>query len=594
MNYIKILGGFMGVYKKLFKYVPEKKHLAYISMFLASISAFLSVAAYYILWQFLHSLLVSVDFSNSKLYALCMVGFLVANVVFTFFATWMSHLLAFRLETNLRKEAVKHLMRASFSFFDSNASGKIRKLIDDNAAETHMIVAHLIPDNTVAMLTPLLMFVTMFIVDWQLGLLLLVVTLFGGWQVRSMMGEKTFMDQYMKALEKMNAEAVEYVRGIQVVKIFRGTIQSFKAFYDSVVSYSRDVLNYTFSCRTPWVFFQMLFNLFITFTIPFAILFLNRGATPMLIVAKVVFFATFAGLIYICFMRVMYVGMYNVQAGQVIDKLEGLFNDMENNKIEGGSEEVFENHNIEFKNVTFAYGEDEILKGLSFRLAEKKTYALVGSSGGGKSTIAKLISGFYKIKGGEILIGGKNISSYSQDALMKNVAFVFQNAKLFKMSIFDNVKLGNKNASDDEVRQAMKAAQCEPILARFKDGDATLIGSKGVHLSGGEVQRIAIARAILKNAPIIILDEASAATDPENEYEIQQAFSALMKDKTVIMIAHRLSSIKNVDEILVIEEGKIMERGSDGELQAKAGKYKSLQDLFSKANTWKVDDGRSV
>ena len=578
----------MSVYKKLFKYVPEKKYLAIISMCLAGVAAFLSVFAYYILWQFLYSILVANDVSKSWYFALLIVGFLASTVVFAFLATWASHLLAFRLETNLRREAIKHLMSASFSFFDENASGKIRKLIDDNASETHMIVAHLIPDNTVAIITPILMFVIMFLVDWQLGILLLLVTISGGWQVKSMMGEKTFMDKYMKALERMNSEAVEYVRGIQVVKIFRGSIESFKSFYDSVVSYSRDVLSYTFSCRTPWIFFQMLFNIFITFTVPFAIIYLNRGVLQSLIIAKVVFFASFAGLIYLCFMRVMYVGMYNMQAGQVIDKLENLFNDMEKNKIEHGTEETFENHNIEFKNVTFGYGDEDILKDLNFKLNEKKTYALVGSSGGGKSTIAKLISGFYKIKSGEILIGGKNINSYSRNALMKNIAFVFQNAKLFKKSIFENVKMGRPDASEDEVRHAMKAAQCEPILARFKDGDATLIGSKGVHLSGGEVQRIAIARAILKNAPIIILDEASAATDPENEYEIQQAFAALMKDKTVIMIAHRLSSIKNVDEILVIENGCVSERGSHTELEGKASKYKALQDLFAKANTWRV------
>ncbi len=580
----------MGTYKKLFKYVPEKKHLAYISTILAGIATIVSVGAYYILWKFLYALLVKSDVSNSRMYALYMVALLVANIVFTFVATWASHLLAFRLESNLRREAIKHLMSASFSFFDTNTSGKVRKLIDDNAAETHMIVAHLIPDNTTAILTPILMFATMFWVDWQMGVLLLIVTLCGAWQVRSMMGEKAFMEKYMKALEKMNAEAVEYVRGIQVVKIFKGSIQSFKNFYDSVIDYSRDVLNYSISCRTPWVFFQMFFNLFITFTIPFAIIYLNKGASPMLIVAKVIFFACFAGLIYLCFMRVMYVGMYNMQAGQVVDKLEKLYADMENNKVEHGTEETFANHNIEFKNVTFGYGDENILQDLSFKLPEQKTYALVGSSGGGKSTIAKLISGFYKIKGGEILIGGKNISSYSRNALMKNIAFVFQNAKLFKTSIFENVKIGNPKASDDEVMAALKAAQCEPILARFKDGKDTLIGSKGVHLSGGEVQRIAIARAMLKNAPIIILDEASAATDPENEYEIQQAFSALMKGKTVIMIAHRLSSIKNVDEILVVEKGSIIERGSDEMLRAKGGKYKALQDLFAKANTWRVYD----
>ena len=580
----------MGIYKKLFKYVPEKKYLAYISMFLASIAAILAVGAYYILWDFLYAFLVQKNVNNSKIYAIIIVSFLASNILFTFLATWASHLLAFRLETNLRKTAINHLMKASFSFFDTNASGKIRKLIDDNAAETHTIVAHLIPDNTNAILTPILLFVVMFLADWQLGVLLLIITIIATFQVKFMMGEKTFMDTYMKALERMNAEAVEYVRGIQVVKIFRGTIQSFKAFYDSVIGYSKDVLAYTYSCRIPWVSFQVLLNMCIVFTIPFAIIYLNHGANVNLIIAKVIFFACFAGLLLSAFMRIMYVGMYGMQANQVITKLETLFDEMEKNKLEHGKEERFENYNIEFKNVSFGYGDENILKNVSFTLPEKKTYALVGSSGGGKSTIAKLISGFYKVKEGEILIGGKNITSYSNEALMKNIAFVFQNAKVFKTSIFENVKMGNSEATDDEVMKALKVAQCEPILARFKEREKTLIGSKGVHLSGGEVQRIAIARAILKNAPIIILDEASAATDPENEYEIQQAFSALMKDKTVIMIAHRLSSIKNVDEILVIENGNIIERGNDETLQKLAGKYKSLQDLFSKANTWRIYD----
>ena len=580
----------MGIYKKLFKYVPEKKYLAYISMFLASIAAILAVGAYYILWNFLYAFLVQKNVNNSKIYAIIIVSFLASNILFTFLATWASHLLAFRLETNLRKTAITHLMEASFSFFDTNASGKIRKIIDDNAAETHMIVAHLIPDNTNAILTPILLFVVMFLADWQLGVLLLIITILATFQVKFMMGEKTFMDTYMKALERMNAEAVEYVRGIQVVKIFRGTIQSFKAFYDSVIGYSKDVLAYTYSCRIPWVSFQVLLNMCIVFTIPFAIIYLNHGANVNLIIAKVIFFACFAGLLLSAFMRIMYIGMYGVQANQVITKLETLFDEMEKNKLEHGKEERFENYNIEFKNVSFGYGDENILKNVSFTLPEKKTYALVGSSGGGKSTIAKLISGFYKVKEGEILIGGKNITSYSNEALMKNIAFVFQNAKVFKTSIFENVKMGNSEATDDEVMKALKVAQCEPILARFKEREKTLIGSKGVHLSGGEVQRIAIARAILKNAPIIILDEASAATDPENEYEIQQAFSALMKDKTVIMIAHRLSSIKNVDEILVIENGNIIERGNDETLQKLAGKYKSLQDLFSKANTWRIYD----
>ena len=451
-----------------------------------------------------------------------------------------------------------------------------------------MLVAHLIPDNISALFTPIFMFIIVFAVDVKLGFLLLGVALIGGAQMMFMMGNKNFMQKYQAALERMNAEAVEYVRGMQIVKIFKSTVESFKAFYEAITGYSDLAYKYTLSCRSPYVMFQVLFNLFAVFTIPAAIYFMNKGADGNFIIAKIVFFVCIAGILFSAFMRVMYVGMYNFQAKSVVDKLENLFADMEKDNLEHGTEEKFDNFGIEFKNVSFGYTDEKILKDVSFTLEPNKTYALVGSSGGGKSTIAKLISGFYKINSGEILIGGKNISSYSRNALMRSIAFVFQTSKLFKTSIFENVKMGNKNASDEEVMNALRLARCEDILAKFPEREKTVIGSKGVHLSGGEIQRVAIARAILKNADIIILDEASAAADPENEYEIQQAFSNLMKNKTVIMIAHRLSSIKNVDEILVVEDGNIVERGSDAELMQKGGKYSRLQKLYSQANEWRV------
>ncbi|QEJ94005.1 ABC transporter ATP-binding protein [Treponema phagedenis] len=580
----------MNTYKKLLKYTPEKMHCAYISIFFSAVSVFLQIAAYWFLWKFLHALIVEKKIQDGKFYAITIVALLIANLLIGFFAVWASHILGFRLETNLRKAATDHLMKASFAFFDMNPSGKIRKLIDDNAAETHMIVAHLIPDNVAALLTPILMFILVFMVDVQLGILLLIVALIGGLQMKLMMGDKSFMEQYMLALERLNAEAVEYVRGMQVVKIFRGTVESFKAFYEAITAYAKLALNYSNSCRTPYVSFQVLFNLFTLFTVPVAIVYINRGAGIELILAKIIFYVCFAGILFASFMRVMYVGMYNFQAAQVVDKLENLFTEMQKDNLTHGTVEKFDNFDIEFKNVSFAYGEENVLNNVSFKLEGKKNYALVGSSGGGKSTIAKLISGFYKINDGAIFIGGKNISEYSQKALMENIAFVFQNAKLFKTSIFENVKMGNKNASDAEVMEALKQARCDDILDKFKEREHTVIGSQGVHLSGGETQRIAIARAILKNANIIILDEASAAADPENEYEIQQAFSNLMKDKTVIMIAHRLSSIRNVDEILVVDEGSIVERGSDAELMAQDTRYKKLQNLFLEANNWRVYD----
>ena len=546
------------------------------------------MGAFWFLWKFLYALLVTKSVTDGSMYATVIVSLLAGYSVVYFCALWASHVLGFRLESNLRKTAIKHLMNASFAFFDMNPSGKIRKLIDDNAQETHMLIAHLIPDNISALFTPIFMFIIVFAVDVKLGLLLVAVAVIGGVQMMFMMGNKDFMRKYQAALERMNAEAVEYVRGMQIVKIFKSTVESFKAFYEAITGYSDLAYKYTLSCRTPYVLFQVLFNLFSVFTIPAAVYFMNKGADGNLIIAKIIFFVCIAGILFSAFMRVMYVGMYNFQAKSVVDKLENLFAEMEKDNLEHGTEETFDNFGIEFKNVSFGYTEEKILKDVSFKLEPNKTYALVGSSGGGKSTIAKLISGFYKINSGEILIGGKNISSYSKHALMHHIAFVFQTSKLFKTSIFENVKMGNKDASDEEVMTALRLARCEDILAKFPEREKTIIGSKGVHLSGGEIQRVAIARAILKNADIVILDEASAAADPENEYEIQQAFSNLMKNKTVIMIAHRLSSIKNVDEILVVEDGNIAERGSDAELMQKGGKYSHLQGLYSKANEWRV------
>ena len=578
----------MNVYKRLFKYVPEKIYCAYISAGLAVLSATLSILPYWFLWKFLHALIAAKNYAGSQQYAVLIVGVMIVQGLIYFGALWASHLLAFRLETNLKIEGINHLMKASFAFFDTNASGTIRKTIDDNTQETHMIVAHLIPDNITAFLMPFLMIGVMFAVDYRLGILLIVVTLIGAAQVRWMFGEQSFMKIYKASLDKMNAEAVEYVRGMQVIKIFKSTVQSFKNFYDSIMMYSKYSIEYVYSCRTPFVIFQVIFNIIIAIVVPFAIIALHREEAAAEVLTRVIFFAAFGGVMFAALMRIMYVGMYQMQAQMVVDKFEEIFESMKKDGLEHGARETFDNFDIEFRNVSFKYAKDYVLKDVSFHLAEHKTYALVGSSGGGKSTIAKLISGFYKINEGSILIGGHDIAEYSEKALLSTIAFVFQNAKLFKTSIFENVHIGNPSASHEEVMKALEEARCGDILDKFPERENTIIGAKGVHLSGGETQRIAIARAILKNADIIILDEASAAADPENEYEIQQAFSNLMKDKTVIMIAHRLSSIRSVDEILVIDGGTVIERGSDADLMQKDGQYRRLQEMYARANAWRV------
>lgn len=578
----------MDIYKKLFKYVPDKKYLIYSGIFMSMISSALSILPYWFLYKFLNEFILMKNFERAQYYAFIIFIIMVLQSLIYFFAAWLTHLFAFRLESNLRKKGIEHLMNASFYFFDVNQSGRIRKIIDDNATDTHMIVAHLIPDITLALITPILLFVIMFSVDIYLGIATVILTILSAIFTVLMYGDIKFMDKYNKSLERVNSESVEYVRGMQVLKIFKASIFSFKSFYDSIIDYSKSAYEYSKSCNNPFVIFQIILLGAGAYIIPFAIMISKGTQNNLEVMIKLIFFTCFIGTLFSCYMRIMYLGMHQYMASQAVDKLETLFGEMEENGIKYGTDTYFKDYNIEFKNVSFKYDDKFILENLSFKLNENKTYALVGSSGGGKSTIAKLISGFYKIDEGEILIGDKNITNYSRESLMNNISFVFQNSKLFKTTIFENVKIGNENASYEEVMKALKMARCDDILDKFKTRENTIIGSKGVYLSGGEIQRIAIARAILKDAKIIILDEASAASDPENEHEIQLAFSNLIKEKTVIIIAHRLSSIKNVDEILVVDKGQIVERGTDTELLKNNGRYKFLQDLFSQANEWRI------
>lgn len=576
------------LYKKLFSYAPERTMWAYISMFLSAISVFIFMAAYWCLWKVFEEVLVVGDFTKAKHYGGLVVVLMILRGIVAIVGAMCSHYLGFRLETNLRRKGLYKLLDASFSFFDSNNSGQIRKIIDDNAGNTHKTVAHLIPDNIAAILTPILMLTMAFIIDYRLGILLIITTLIGLWQYKKMYGGEDLMEKFDMSLEEMSAATVEYIRGMQVIKVFGITVKFYKTLIDSIFTYRDYVYDYSLSCRRPYVSFQVLFNIYYAIAVPFAVVFISKGEPAMLILAKIIFFAVFSGLMFMSFMAIMFTSMDNFSAKQAIDKLENLIEAMDKEKLQYGSETEFLNFDIEFKEIDFKYDKKYVLKNFNLKLQGDKTYALVGSSGGGKSTIAKLISGFYPVDKGAILIGGKKIETYSEKALLKNIAFVFQDSKLFKTSIYENVRIGNPDADKDDVMEALKLAKCESILEKFPEREDTVIGSKGVYLSGGEIQRIAIARAMLKDARIVILDEASAATDPENEYELQEAFSQLMKNKTVIMIAHRLPSIRNVDEILFIENGEVVERGTDLELMNKNGRYKEFQEMYSRANEWRI------
>lgn len=580
----------MKIYKKLFAYVQDKKYLGFLAIVFSAISAVLTVYGFYLIYKFLDNLIINSDLSGAESIALKSVITLTSGAIFYSVSGTCSHILGFRLETNLRKRGIDGLEKASFRFFDLNPSGQIRKIIDDNAAQTHQVVAHMIPDSSQAIVTPVLVLALGFIVSIRVGITLLALTIIDGLILGAMMGEQEFMKIYQEALSKLSAETVEYVRGMQVVKIFRANVESFKSFYKAIKYYSKYAYDYSLSCKKPYVLYQWLFFGLIAILIIPIVYFMTSLGSAKVILLELIMILFLSGVLFVSFMRIMWYAMYISQGNYAVDTLEALYNDMQKDKLVHGNVNNFKNYNIEFDNVSFAYNDKAVIENLSFKLEEGKSYALVGSSGSGKSTVAKLISGFYNVNEGNIKIGGIPISEYSDQALIKAISFVFQDSKLFKKSIYDNVALANKDATKDDVRRALKLAGCDLILDKFPERENTIIGSKGVYLSGGEKQRIAIARAILKDSKIIIMDEASASIDPDNEFELQKAFKNLMKDKTVIMIAHRLSTIKDLDEILVMDSGKIIERGSDKELMSSDTKYKRLQDMFNSANEWRVSN----
>ena len=580
----------MKIYKKLFAYVQDKKYLGFLAIIFSVISAVITVYGYYLIYRFLDNLIIHTDLSGAENLAIKSALILTAGAIFYFASGAFSHLLGFRLETNLRKRGIDGLENASFRFFDLNPSGKIRKIIDDNAAQTHQVVAHMIPDSAQAIITPVLVLVLGFIVSIRVGITLLALTIIGCLILGAMMGEQKFMKIYQEALSKLSAETVEYVRGMQVVKIFRANVESFKSFYKAIKDYSKYAYDYSLSCKKPYVLYQWLFFGLIAILIIPIVYFMTSLGSAKMILLELIMILFLSGVLFVSFMRMMWYSLYISQGNYAVDTLEALYKEMQKDKLEHGNLNNFENYNIEFDNVSFAYNDKSVIENLSFKLEEGKSYALVGSSGSGKSTVAKLISGFYNVNEGKIKIGGIPISEYSDEALIKAISFVFQYSKLFKKSIYDNVALANKEATKDDVMRALKLAGCDLILDKFPEREKTIIGSKGIYLSGGEKQRIAIARAILKDSKIIIMDEASASIDPDNEFELQKAFKNLMKDKTVIMIAHRLSTIKDVDEILVMDNGKIIERGSDKELMSQDTSYKRLQEMFNSANEWRVSN----
>ena len=501
-----------------------------------------------------------------------------------------SHAAAFQMEKNLKMAALQHLAKMPMGYFDANPSGKLRKIIDENSTQTESYVGHQLPDLVGAYVTMIASLVLMLCFDWHIGLPLLL--LFGiGFMLQFMlMGKDSmkFMQNYQDSLETMNHEAVEYIRGISVVKVFGQTVQSFTKFNKAIKDYSDNAMAFTMACRTGMVAFTAVINSPFLVLIPAAVLSGVFSDNMVHFTENFLFYLIFTPACGVMLNKIMYMSNYKMQAQESMRRIDMILNAEQQSETEKPKQKT--GNDIVFENVTFSYENalNPAAKNLSFVVKEGTTTALVGPSGCGKSTTASLIPRFYDVTEGKIKIGGVDVRELSQADLMKNVAFVFQNPKLFKESLLDNICAGRRDATREEALHAAHLAQCDDILAKFTDGIDTVVGSKGVYLSGGEAQRIAIARAILKDAPIIVLDEATAFADPENEVQIQKALTELTEGKTVIMIAHRLSTIQGVDQILVMKDGELAEQGNHTALLEKEGIYAHMWKDYIKTTKWHI------
>lgn len=571
----------------------KRKVLLPAAMLLSALSALAGMLPYILIWLIVRELLEHGEITSSGnvvTYAWWAAGMAVASIVLYFAALMSSHLAAFRVESNLRKEAMRQIVRMPLGFFDINTSGRIRKIIDDNAGVTHSFLAHQLPDLAATFLVPLVAAILIFVFDWILGLACIVPVIIAMLVMGFMMNAegRQFMKSYMTSLEEMNTEAVEYVRGIPVVKVFQQTIYSFKNFHRCIMNYNKMVFGYTRMWEKPMSLYTVIINGFVFFLAPLAILLIGYSGNYALVLLNFFLFVLITPVFSQSIMKSMYLNQALGQASEAIGRLENLVA-YEHLTVVEHPQSVNE-FSIQFEKVSFSYpgANQKAVDDVSFTIPQGNTVALVGASGGGKTTIARLVPRFWEATEGKVLIGGINVREIAPEELMKYISFVFQNTKLFKTSLLENIKYGNPDATMEEVERAVDMAQCREIINKLPLGLNTKIGTEGTYLSGGEQQRIVLARAILKNAPIIVLDEATAFADPENEHLIQQALKELTKGKTVLMIAHRLSSITDADNILVIDKGKIAEQGTHANLLGKQGIYYHMWNEYQQSVRWTI------
>lgn len=577
---------------KLMDYAGNHRYFTYSSWILSAVSAIIALVPFWYIWKIIREVLaVAPDFSRAQELTRngwMAVLFSVLSVLVYIAGLMCSHIAAFRVASNIRKAAMQHIVKLPLGFAESFGSGKLRKIVNESSAATETYLAHRLPDKAGAIATPIGLLIILMVFDWRLGLLSLVPVILGFLIMMRMTGKGMAdkMKEYQNALDDMSNEAVEYVRGIPVVKTFGQTVFSFKKFKGSIDKYSKWAIAYTKELRLPMMFYTAAINSVFAFLIAAGILFTRNGVTDEFLL-NLLFYIIITPVISLTLTRIMFLsedGMVVSDALQRINSVLDLkpLSQQKNARLpKDGS--------VTLENVSYSYdGEKNALSNISVSIKSGQTVAFVGPSGGGKTTLANIISRFFDPQHGRVLIGGVDVKNIAKNDLMNTVSFVFQNSRLIKASVFENVRLARPDATKEEVMQTLEAAQCMDIIDKLPRGIDTVIGTKGIYLSGGEQQRIAIARVMLKNSPVIILDEATAFADPDNEIKVQAAFTALSEGRTVIMIAHRLSTVANADCIYVLKEGRLAESGTCKELTEKDGIFAKMWKDYQTSVQWKV------
>lgn len=575
---------------RLFEYAGNYKYLTVLSWILSAVSAWIALVPFYYIWRIIKEVLaVAPDYSqaqNLKGYGWAAVGFALLSMIIYVGSLMCSHVAAFHVQAEMRSQMMHHIVTLPMGFMDSEGSGKIRKIVNESSAATETYLAHQLPDQTGAYATPVGLLVLLLVFDWRLGLLSLVPVVAAFLIMGSMTGEKMQqkMKEYQNALEEMSSEAVEYVRGIPVVKTFGQSVFSFKRFQTSIKNYEKWTISYTKDLRMPMVLYTTIINAVFSVLIATAFFFTASDAYLL----NLLFYIIITPIITVTLNKIMFASENQMIVADALERIDGILDRQPLPETKDGR--AVEDSSVTFENVSFRYenASKDALHQISIQIKDGEHVAFVGPSGGGKTTLASLAARFFDTTEGTVRIGGVDVRDIPSEKLMEKVSFVFQDSKLLKMSIYDNVRMGKKDATREEVLQALKDAQCEDIIAKMPNGIDTVIGSKGTYVSGGEAQRLSIARAMLKAAPILILDEATAFADPDNEAKVQAAFSRLSEGKTVIMIAHRLSSVVDADRICVLKDGEIREMGTHKDLVANGGIYAHMWEAYNQSVCWKV------